>query len=148
LILYILLNSGCYLCILDILLMYNMHLRIYFKNDNHLKGQCHEMNNFYLMSKHFNHYFLCVLWCFSGSFKSFFPTLYTIITFLFASLNLRMLTQTLLRIPFSVIGRCFLVTTSHWLSQVASCMDFQCQNRRFLESLKRVSRRIFKISKF
>jgi hypothetical protein len=25
-----------------------------------------------------------------------------------------MLTETLLRIPFSVIGRCFLVPTSHW----------------------------------
>jgi hypothetical protein len=26
-----------------------------------------------------------------------------------------MLTETLLGIPFSVIGRCFLVPTSHWL---------------------------------
>jgi hypothetical protein len=30
-------------------------------------------------------------------------------------LILKMLTETLLRIPFSVIGRCSLVPTSHWL---------------------------------
>jgi len=61
-----------------------------------------------------------------------------------------MLIETLLRILFSVIGRCSLVPTSHWLqgkggkinlslaasfsfteSQAASCKHFQCQNRRF-----------------
>jgi hypothetical protein len=74
------------------------------------------------------------------------------INFLLASLklliNLKMLTETLLRIFFSVIGRCSLVLTSHWLqgtcarinfsqaagfteSQEASCKHFQYQNRRF-----------------
>jgi hypothetical protein len=62
-----------------------------------------------------------------------------------------MLTETLLRIPFFLIGRCFQVPTSHWLqgklrrnqlttggngydfteSQAASCKHFQGQNRRF-----------------
>ncbi len=56
-----------------------------------------------------------------------------------------MLTETLFRIPFSVIGRCSLVPTSHWLhgkmrknlylSQAASGMILQnhtsCQSRRF-----------------
>jgi hypothetical protein len=50
-----------------------------------------------------------------------------------------MLTETLLKIPFSVIGRYSLVPTSHWLqgkcerinlSQAASGM-IQCQNRHF-----------------
>jgi hypothetical protein len=50
-----------------------------------------------------------------------------------------MLTETLLRIPFSVIARCSLVPTSHWLqrkcarnnlSQAASGMILQ--NRRWL----------------
>jgi hypothetical protein len=61
-----------------------------------------------------------------------------------------MLTETLFRIPFSVIGRCSLVPTSHWLqgkcakinlsqaasgmiwfyeSQAAFCKHFQFQNR-------------------
>ncbi len=58
--------------------------------------------------------------------------------------------ETLLRIPFSVIGRCSLVPISHWKqgkctriklphgfwydfteSQAASCKYFQCQNRCF-----------------
>ncbi len=53
-------------------------------------------------------------------FKSF-SLLYTIINFLFASLKypnlliLKLLTETLLRISFSVIGRCSLVPTFHWL---------------------------------
>jgi hypothetical protein len=53
-----------------------------------------------------------------------------------------MLAETLLRIPFSLIGGYSLVPTSHWLqgkcvrvnlSQAASCKHFQCQNenRRF-----------------
>jgi hypothetical protein len=67
-----------------------------------------------------------------------------------------MLTVTLFRIPFSVIGRCSLAQTSHWLqgkcarsnlsqaasdiiltgSQAASCRHAQCQNRhlRILEA--------------
>jgi hypothetical protein len=43
---------------------------------------------------------------------------YLIFTFLFSSLKLlilKVLPETLLRIPFSVIGRCSLVPTSHWL---------------------------------
>jgi hypothetical protein len=76
-----------------------------------------------------------------------------------------MLTETLLRIPFSVIGRSSLVQTSHWLqrkcarknlSQLASGMIF-LNHRRLpvsifvvkmaaLWSLKRVTGRIFKIS--
>jgi hypothetical protein len=77
-----------------------------------------------------------------------------------------MLTETLLRIPFSVIGRCSLVPTSHWLqgkcsrinlSQAASGMILQNHRRlsvsifsvKFaaLGSLQRVNGRIFKISK-
>jgi hypothetical protein len=74
-----------------------------------------------------------------------------------------MLTETLLRIPFSVIGRCSLVPISHWLlgkfartnlSQAASGMNLQ--NHRWLPvcifnvkivalgSLKRITGRIFK----
>jgi hypothetical protein len=61
-----------------------------------------------------------------------------------------MLTETLLRIPLSLLNRCSLVLASHWLqgkctssnlsqaasgiyfkeSQAASCKDFLCQNRR------------------
>jgi len=44
---------------------------------------------------------------------------YPIINFLFDSLKLllilKMLGETLIRIPFSVIGRCSLLPTSHWL---------------------------------
>jgi hypothetical protein len=79
-----------------------------------------------------------------------------------------MITETLLRIPFSVIGRCSLVPTSHWLqgkcarinlSQAASRMILQNHRRRqpvsvfivkiaALGSLKRVTGRTFKISKY
>jgi hypothetical protein len=80
---------------------------------------------------------------------------------------LKMPTETLLRIPFSLIGRCSLVQTSHWLQgkcarinlpQSASGMIlqkhrrlllsiyFQCQNRRF-RVLKLVTGRVFKITK-
>jgi hypothetical protein len=59
---------------------------------------------------------------FQGLRKAFhYPIQYTIINFLFASLNLltnlifKMITATLLRISFSVISRCTLVLTSHWL---------------------------------
>jgi hypothetical protein len=61
-----------------------------------------------------------------------------------------MLTETLLRIPLSVIGRCFLAPTSHWLQGKCKRINFQ---RRLtvsifnvkiaaLRSLKRVARRI------
>ncbi len=95
---------------------------------NLLKGQGHEMDIFW-SSKHYTQYFLC-----------------TVINFLFASLKLltnfenAFWTETLLRIPFSVICQCSLVPTSHWLqwkcarislSPSASCKHFQCQNRRF-----------------
>jgi hypothetical protein len=55
-----------------------------------LKGrQCHQMNIFW-RSKHFIQYLLsaCLRWRFSRFSKSFFSLLYTIITFLFASLKL------------------------------------------------------------
>ncbi len=77
-----------------------------------------------------------------------------------------MLTETLFRISFSVTGQCSLVPTSHWLqgncakinfvtggfpfyfteSQTTSCMFFSVKIAAF-GSLKRVTRRIFKISK-
>ncbi len=76
----------------------------------------------------------------------------------------KILTETLLKIPFSVIGRCSLVLTSHWLqgkcariksSQAASGMTLQNHRRlpvsnfnvkiATLGSLKRVTGRIFKI---
>jgi hypothetical protein len=64
---------------------------------------------------------------------------------------MKILTETLLRIPFSVIGRCPRVPASHWLqgkcarinlsqgasgmifkeSKAASCKHFQCQNPCF-----------------
>ncbi len=82
-------------------------------------------------------------------------------------LILKMLTEALLRIPFSVIGRCFsLVPTSPWLqenaqqltchrrlpvwfteSRAASCKHFQCQNCHF-RVFEQVTGRIFEISKW
>ncbi len=95
-------------------------------------------------------------WWFSRSFKSF-SLSYTILNFLFASYW----SETLLRIPFSVIGRCSLVPTCHWLqgkcarnnlSQAASGIIlqnhrrppvsiFSVKNRRFpvTRSLKQVT---------
>jgi hypothetical protein len=71
-----------------------------------------------------------------------------------------MLTETLLRISFSVIGRCFLVPTSHWqqgkyakinLSPVAFGIILQNHMRLSVSifsvkiaALKRVTGRIFK----
>jgi hypothetical protein len=74
-----------------------------------LKGQCHEMD------KHFIQYFLCMPWWFSKSFH--FPKqLFTFYLLLWNYLLIfKMLTETVLRIPFSVIGRCSLGPTSHWL---------------------------------
>jgi hypothetical protein len=73
-----------------------------------------------------------------------------------------MLTATLLRISFSVIGRCSLVLTSHWLQGKCAriilspaAFGIILQNHRRLPvsvniatlgSLKRVIGRIFKIS--
>ncbi len=74
-------------------------------------------------SKHFRLYFLCMRWWFSRSFKNFsLPcTVYNFYHFLFASLksltNFEMLTETLLRIPFSVIGQFSPMPTSHWLKR-------------------------------
>ncbi len=81
-----------------------------------LKGQCHEMDIFW-RSKHFIQYllFACLRWRFSRFFKSFFSLLYTIITFLFASLKL-LTNAYLLRVTLSVIGRCSLVPNSQELT--------------------------------
>jgi hypothetical protein len=86
-------------------------------------------------------------------------------SYLLLSNNLKMLTETLLKIPFSVIRRCSQVPTTHWLqgkctrtnlSQAAYGM--MLRNHRqlpecifnvkiaALESLKKVTGRIFKIS--
>ncbi len=95
----------------------------------------------------FNQYFLCADG-FQGLSKSF-----QYLIQLFASLNLlilKILTETLLKNLLSVIGRCSLVLTNHWLqgkcarincsqaasglfteSQAAFCKHFQCQNRHF-----------------
>jgi hypothetical protein len=78
-----------------------------------------------------------------------------------------MLTKTILRVPFSVIGPCFLVQNSYWLqgkcakiklSQAASGRILHNHSklpvRNFsvkiasLGSLKRVTGRIFKIGNF
>jgi hypothetical protein len=80
-------------------------------------------------------------------------------------LILKMYPEALLRIPISVIGRCSLEPTSHWilgkfaritLSQAASCMILQNHRRlpvsifsvkiAALGSLKPVTGRIFKIN--
>ncbi len=82
---------------------------------------------------------------------NFFQKLFTIFNFFICFFEI---TEALLRIPFSVIGRCSFVPTSHWL-QAASII---LQNHRRLPvsifsvkiaaagSLKRVTRMIFKIS--
>jgi hypothetical protein len=76
-----------------------------------------------------------------------------------------MLTETLLKIPFSLIGRCFFVPTFHWLkekcarinftggfgyefaeSQVAACIIYTSVKIAVLGSSQRVTGRIFKIS--
>jgi hypothetical protein len=75
-----------------------------------------------------------------------------------------MLTETLLIIPFSLIGQCSPVSTPHWLlgnvheltckggfrydfteSQTASCMHFQSQNRHM--SFMRVTEKMLKMRK-
>ncbi len=47
-----------------------MHCLYYVLCTHSLKGQCHEMDIFWRF-KHFTHYFLCKLWWFSRSLKSF-----------------------------------------------------------------------------
>jgi hypothetical protein len=115
------------------------------------KEQCHEINFFESLNT--------------------FSLPFTIINFYLLLwnylLNLKMLTKTLLKIPFSVIDRCFPVSTSHRLpgkcarinmSQAASGMILQ--NHRWLPAcifsvkiaavgcLKRVTESIFKICKY
>jgi hypothetical protein len=133
-----------------------------------LKGQCHEKEIFLKVEN-----ILIITFCvcadgFQGLSKAF-P--YPIINFLFASLKLLILkmltlTDTLLKIHFSVIGRCSLVSTSHWLqgkcakislSLAASSMILQNQRRlpvsifnlniAAVGSLMRFTGKIFKISK-
>jgi hypothetical protein len=129
-----------------------------------LKGQCREMDIF----KGPNQHFLCLRWRFSRSFKSF-SLPYTSINFFVASLKLilKMFTETLLRIIFFVVCQCSIVPASRWLpgkcarinlSQAASGMIFQNHRRlpvsifsvkiAALGTLKWVTGRIFKISKF
>jgi hypothetical protein len=85
-----------------------------------LRRQCLRDGYFFWRSKHFNQY-LCMRWYFSRPFKSF-SLSYTIISFLFSSLilhtNFENVCWTLLRIPFSVIGRCSLEPTSHWCGKM------------------------------
>ncbi len=68
-----------------------------------------------------------MLWRLSRFFKSW-SLCITIITFFFAFwkllLILKMLTETLPRIPFSVIGRCSPVSTTYWLQ--GKCATFTC----------------------
>ena len=99
-------------------------------------------------------------------FSKAFTNLIQWLTFYFLLWNyLKMLTGTLLRISFSVIGRCSLVPTSHWLQgkyagiNVSQASFMIIQNHRRLPisifsvkvaalwSLKRVTGRIFKIGK-
>jgi hypothetical protein len=57
-----------------------------------------------------------------------------------------MFTETLLKITFSVIGRCFLVPTSHWLQGKCSRMTFSVVVAAALGSLKPITgtERVFK----
>ncbi len=115
----------------------------------HLKGTV--SRDGYLLkiySKQFNKYFPCMRRWFSRSFKAFhcriqWLTFYLLLFNFLLILNMR--TETILKIQFSVIGRCSLVSTSQWLqgkcaridlsigslTAAASCMLCNCQNRRF-----------------
>jgi hypothetical protein len=90
-----------------------------------------------LLVVHFNQYFLCMRCWFSGFYKSFL-LLYTIINFYLLLWNylliLKMLTETLVRIPFLWLVERSQAPTSHWLqgkcsrinlSQAASGMILQ-----------------------
>jgi hypothetical protein len=104
-------------------------------------------------SKHFNQYNSSYADGFQSLSKAFHYHI-LLLTFYLLLWNylliLKMPTETLLRISFSVIGGCSLMSTSHWLqgkcarklvtggfrndfteSQTAFCWHFQCQNRRF-----------------
>jgi hypothetical protein len=114
-------------------------------------------DNYFLRSKHFNDGFQCLS-------KSF-SLLYTIINFLFASLKLltnfeNAISETLLRIPFSVIGRYSSMSASHWLQDKCARINLSqatsgkilLNHRRLSVSVKiavigSVQRGIFKISK-
>ncbi len=126
-------------------------------------------DGYFLQSKHFNQYFLCMHWWFLRSLESFSLT-YKIINFEFAFLKLLTNFENAYWNPpqnsLLCDGWCSLVTASHWLqrkcartnlSQAASGMILQ-NNRRLPQSifsgkiaaigpLKRSTRRIFKISK-
>ncbi len=110
-----------------------------------LYGQCHVLD-ISLRSKNFNEYFLCMRWSFSRPFKSF-SLPYTIINFLFASLKL--LTNfenaywNLLRILFSLIGRCSLLPISHWLQ--GKCTRINAASGTILQNHRRLPVSIFNV---
>ncbi len=109
-----------------------------------LKGQCHDIYGYFLESLKILVSTVCV-W--TDGFHCSIQLLSFYLLLWIYLLILKMLTETLLRIPFSGIGRRSLVPTSHWLqekctgiymSQAISNMilqnhrrHFQCQNRRF-----------------
>jgi hypothetical protein len=83
-----------------------------------LKGQCHEMDIYFEALNILISTFCVCADGFQGLSKAFhYPV--QLLTFYLLLLNyllvLKMLTETLLRIPFSVIDLCFLVPTSYWL---------------------------------
>ncbi len=98
-----------------------------------LKGQCHAMAIFW-RSRHFLHLLSVLLvpmrWWFSRSFESFYY-LIQLLTFYLLHWNylliLKMLTETLLRIALSEIGRCSFVPTSHWLLGKCARINFSLQ---------------------
>ncbi len=69
---------------------------------------------------------------------------HTIFYFLFASL--KMLTETLLKIPFSEIGRCSLVPTSHWLQGKCARINLsQAVSNMILQNHRRLPESIFNV---
>ena len=93
----------------------------------HTRGQPLSFKGTVSPDRYFRHsikfflFFLCIRCSFSRSFKSF--SLYPIqlFTFYLLLLNylliLKVFTETLLRIPFSVNGQCSQVPSSHWLEE-------------------------------
>jgi hypothetical protein len=75
---------------------------------------------------------------------------YTINNYLFASLNylliLKMFTETLLRSPFSVFGRCSLEPTSHWLQRKARINLSQAASGMILQTHGRLPVIIFRVT--
>ncbi len=131
-----------------------------------LKGTVSQEEHFFWRSEHFNQNFLCMRWLFLRCFRRF-SLPYTMINFICASLRLltNYETETLLRIFFSLIGRCSLVPTSHWLQEKCTRIHLSLaafgmilhNHRRLpvsifsvkigaLGSLKRVTWRVSKIS--